>query len=357
MQALFGVIFHALGGFASGSFYMPFNKVKKWSWETYWLVGGLFSWLIMPPLAAYLTIPGFMDIIRDASDQVIAATYILGVLWGIGGLTYGLGIRYLGMSLGNSVILGVTAAFGSLVPPIVYDYFPKDGAETFSQMINSTGGLLVLVGVAVSLVGIAITGWAGILKDREMGQEEKEKSVKEFSLVKGLVVAIVSGVLSSFFNFGLEAGRSITNVAASMPDQLFDGSSHLFGSNVTFVVVLWGGLTTNFIWCIYLSLKNKSYPEYVDKKKPLLKNYVFAALAGTTWFLQFFFFGMGESKIGNGSSSWILHMSTIIITANIWGIYNKEWKGVSRKTRLTIISGIGTIILAVLIVGLGNSIA
>lgn len=357
MQALLGILYHSLGGFASGSFYMPFNKVKQWSWETYWLVGGLFSWLIVPPLAAYLTIPNFMEIISNASGQVLTATYILGVLWGIGGLTYGLGVRYLGMSLGNSVILGVTAAFGSLVPPIFYDFYPSEnGAESFSQMISSTGGLLVLLGVAVSLLGIAITGRAGMLKDREFSEEQKSSSVKEFALVKGLIVAIVSGVLSSFFNFGLEAGRSITNVAASMPDQLFDGSSKLFGSNVTFVVILWGGLTTNFIWCIYLSLKNKSYPDYVNKKTPLLRNYLFAALAGTTWFLQFFFFGMGESKIGNGASSWILHMSTIIITANLWGIYNKEWKGVSKKTRYTIIAGIATIIVSVLIVGLGNSL-
>lgn len=356
MQALLGVLFHSIGGFASGSFYMPFNKVKKWSWETYWLVGGLFSWLILPPLAAWLTIPNFMEIIKSASGQIIAITYTLGVFWGIGGLTYGLGVRYLGMSLGNSVILGVTAAFGALVPPIFYDIMNTAGKTTFTDMITSTGGQVVLLGVAVSLLGIVLTGRAGLLKEKELSSEEKSASIKEFALVKGLIVAIISGVLSSFFNFGLEAGKPMAEAARLVPDTLFTGSSHLFANNVTFVVVLWGGLTTNLIWCLILSFRNRSFPEYVDKKKPLLNNYVFAALAGTTWFLQFFFFGMGESKIGNGASSWILHMSTIILTANLWGIYNKEWKGTSKRTIRTISLGIGIIFLSVIIVGIGNSL-
>lgn len=356
MQALFGIIFHSIGGFASGSFYMPYNKVKQWSWETYWLLGGLFSWLIVPPLAAYLTIPNFMDIILNASGDLLGIVYVLGVLWGIGGLTYGLGVRYLGMSLGNSVILGVSAAFGAMVPPIYYDIMNVAGVETFTDMVNSTGGLIVLAGVVVCLIGIALTGLAGVLKEKELSSEQKSNSVKEFALVKGLIVAIISGVLSAFFNYGLEAGKELAAQAALVPDQLFEGSSHLFANNVTFVVILWGGLTTNLIWCVILSIRNKSYGEYVDKKTPLVRNYVFSALAGTTWFLQFFFYGMGESKLGNGASSWILHMSTIILTANMWGIYNKEWKGTSKKTITTITVGIAVIILSVLIVGLGNTL-
>ncbi|WP_062123739.1 L-rhamnose/proton symporter RhaT [Geofilum rubicundum] len=355
MQALLGILFHSIGGFASGSFYMPFNKVKGWAWETYWLVGGLFSWLIVPPLAAYLTIPGFFDIIMGASTQIIYLTYFLGVMWGIGGLTYGLGVRYLGMSLGNSVILGVSAAFGSLVPPIYYNIMAVPGKITISDMFNSPGGLVVLFGVVVSLIGIAITGKAGVMKEGELSSEQKQASVKEFALVKGLVIAIISGVLSSFFSFGIEAGKVIAEEAAMVPDRFFTGSSLLFANNVTFVVILWGGLTTNLIWCVILSIRNRTYPDYVNKKKPLFNNYMFAALAGTTWFLQFFFYGMGESKIGSGASSWILHMSTIILTANMWGIYNKEWKGTSRKTILTISMGIAVILLAVIIVGIGNA--
>ncbi|WP_461642144.1 L-rhamnose/proton symporter RhaT [Labilibaculum euxinus] len=355
MHALLGIIYHSLGGVASGSFYMPFNKVKGWAWESFWIVGGLFSWLIVPPIAAYLTIPGFFDIILASSSQIFALTFTLGLCWGIGGLTYGLGVRYLGMSLGNSVVLGFCSAFGAIVPSIYYNINPTAGKVSFTDMLASSGGQLVLVGVVVCLIGIALCGYAGMLKEGELSEEDQKKSVAEFSLVKGLVIAILSGILSSFFNFGIEAGKTMAESAALLPDYLFEGSSYLFQNNVSFVVILWGGLTTNLIWTTILSFKNKSYKDFGNKSTPIRNNILFSALAGTTWFLQFFFYGMGESKLGNGASSWILHMSTIILTANMWGIYRNEWKGVAPKTKWTITIGIAVIIVSVVIVGLGNA--
>src|SRR5688500_4577864 len=305
MNAILGVIFHFLGGFASGSFYMAFKKVKKWSWETYWLIGGLFSWLIVPPLAAALTLPGFVDLIRDAEGSIIGWTYTMGVLWGIGGLTYGLGIRYLGMSLGNSVILGYCAAFGSLIPPIFYNFYPKPGKVSFSDMMASEGGQWVLIGVVVCLVGIFICGRAGMMKEKELPEEQKKKSIAEFSLVKGLVVATISGILSACFNFGIEAGKPMAESAVQL------GYNPLFSNNVTYVVLLWGGLTTNFIWCLILHFRNKTFGDYTNTTTKLSWNYLFAAVAGTTWFLQFFFYGMGGSILGSGASSWIFQQLII----------------------------------------------
>lgn len=350
MGIILGVIFHFIGGFASGSFYVPFSKVKGWSWESYWIVGGLFSWLIVPPLAAWLTLPGFSSIISNTSPDVIFYTILFGVLWGIGGLTYGLGVRYLGMSLGNSVVLGFCSAFGAMVPSIYYNLFPAAGKTTLTEMVTNTWGQVVLFGVILCLLGIYICGRAGMLKEREMGEEEKKKSVAEFSLVKGLIVAVTSGILSSCFNFGIEAGKPMAEAAVSM------GLNPLYQNNVTYVVLLWGGLSTNLIWCVILNARNKTFGDYTNPGTPLKNNYFFSALAGTTWFLQFFFYGMGESKLGNGASSWILHMAFIILIANLWGIFLKEWDGVSRKTRSTIIAGIGMIILSVLVVGYGNAI-
>ncbi len=350
MNALLGIIFHSIGGFASGSFYMPFKKVKGWAWESYWIIGGLFSWLIVPPLAAWLTVPGFAAIISSTSGSILKITYLMGLLWGIGGLTYGLGVRYLGMSLGNSVILGFCSAFGALVPSIYYSIYPTAGKISLIYMLGHPGGQLVLIGVLVCLIGIAISGTAGWRKEKELSPEQTQASVQEFSLIKGLIIATISGILSSFFNFGIEAGKPMAEEAVKA------GFNPLFQNNVTFVVILWGGLTTNIVWTTILNLKSKTYGNFVDLKKPLLNNYFFAALAGTTWFLQFFFYGMGESKLGNGASSWILHMSTIILTANMWGLYNKEWKGVSAKTFRTFVVGIAVILLSVVIVGIGNSI-
>jgi L-rhamnose-H+ transport protein len=352
MQVLLGVIFHFIGGFASGSFYMPYKQVKGWNWESFWIVGGMFSWLIVPPVAAYLTIPGFVEIIQGTSGSILLLTYFFGVLWGIGGLTYGLGVRYLGVSLGSSIILGLCMVFGALIPALYYDVNPVEGKDTFSQMISSNWGMTVLGGLLLCVIGIVVSGKAGVMKEKEM------KAVSaEYKFALGMTVAIVSGILSACFNFGLEAGQSMANVANTIWVTSHPGEGEfLYRNNVVYVVLLWGGLTTNFIWCMVLNLRNKTFGDYTNRSSPLLKNYLFSALAGTMWFLQFFFYGMGESKLGNGASSWILHMAFIILIANVWGLVLREWKGVGKKTNATIIAGIAIIIVSVLVVGYGNSL-
>lgn len=402
MQAILGVFFHFLGGFASGSFYMPYKKVKGWSWESFWIVGGLFSWLIVPPLAAWLTIPNFSQIIAQTGGSTLFYTYLFGLLWGIGGLTYGLGVRYLGVSLGSSIILGLCMVFGSLVPSFYYQFFPQTGKDTISAIAGSTWGLTVLAGLVVCILGIILCGKAGMLKEKELkspeiktnGQLKQRKTVLvaqavaadngshtpvfeevavtpeapptahsapvstavEYKFALGLTLAIISGVLSACFNFGLEAGKPMSEVANTLWKNAHPGSTteFLFRNNVTYIVVLWGGLTTNFIYCMFLNARNHSFGDYANQKTPLLKNYLLSALAGTTWFLQFFFYGMGESKLGNGASSWILHMTFIILIANMWGLISNEWKGVSKKAKWTLFIGVFVMFAAVLVVGYGN---
>jgi L-rhamnose-H+ transport protein len=358
MQILAGIFFHFTGGFASGSFYVPYKKIKRWSWETYWLVGGLFSWLIVPPIAAWLTIPEFSAIISETSSSTLAWTYFWGVMWGIGGLTYGLGMRYLGMSLGNSVLLGLTSICGALVPALYYSIVPTEGKISFNDLITTTWGRIVLLGIVLCLIGIYVCGRAGVMKENELSEEKKKESVKEFDLMKGLIVCIISGILSACFNYGIEAGTPMAETANSLwKDSHPEATAEfLFQNNVIYVVLLWGGLTTNFVWCLILSFRNRSFHDYVSSDAPLGRNYFFAAMAGTIWFLQFFFYGMGESKLGNGASSWILHMAFIILVANGWGILLKEWSGVSRKTKMTIALGIFIILLSVILVGYGNAL-
>ncbi len=362
MQAILGILFHSLGGASSGSWYMPYNLVRKWRWEIYWITGGLFSWLIMPYIATAITSPGWQDIILATDSSTIRLTYFLGVLWGIGGLTYGLGIRYLGMSLGNSVLLGITSLVGSLGLPVLRnvgnlgEILPA--GDSFTDLLATTSGRIILFGIVVLMVGIVLSGKAGLMKDRELAHV-KEGVNREFKLTTGLIIAVISGVLSAFFSFGIDAGKemgeSVRAIAVSNNFAFVSDGKYLFENNIIFLVILWGGLTTNLIWSVALILKNKTGGDFVDTKTPLLKNYLFCALAGTTWFLQFFFYGMGETKIGSGASSWILHMSTIILTANFWGFWRKEWAGVSKKTLATIYWGIGLILLSVIIMGISKS--
>jgi L-rhamnose-H+ transport protein len=358
MQVILGVVFHFIGGFASGSFYIPYKKVKGWAWESFWIVGGIFSWLIVPPIAASLTIPHFTDIIKATDGHILLLTYFFGLLWGIGGLTYGLGVRYLGVSLGSTIILGLCAVFGSIIPSVYYNFYPKEGKDTFTMMLHNPWGQWVLAGIVVCVIGIIICGRAGTLKEADLAKGRADGADnKDYRFGLGIFVAIVSGVLSACFNFGIEAGKTMADTANEIWKASHPGPGNfLYQNNVTYVVILWGGLSTNLVWCMILNARNKTFGNYTDKQKPLLKNYLFSALAGTTWFLQFFFYGMGESKMGNGASSWILHMAFIILIANTWGLLLNEWKGVGKKARYTVIAGIATIILSVLIVGYGNSL-
>ncbi|WP_423820802.1 L-rhamnose/proton symporter RhaT [Salinisphaera sp. SPP-AMP-43] len=345
---ILGIFLHFVGGFAAGSFYIPYKEVKRWSWESLWILGGLFSWLLVPWIAAVLTVPGYGEVLAGADFSTLFWTYIFGVLWGIGGLTFGLTMRYLGLSLGMSIVMGLTSTFGALMPPLYRDLFTNAEDGTISQMLTHAGGQWVLVGVAVSLIGIAICGRAGMMKEKEVSDDDKYAGVAEFSLGKGLIVAVISGVLSAAFNWGINAGRPLAEAAID------SGANSLFQNNVTFMVIMWGGLTTNAIWCIAMNFRNRSYGDYVNSDSPLLRNYLLCAAAGTTWFLQFFFYGMGASRLHNDASSWVLHMSFIIIVSNLWGLFFREWRGTSTANRSVLTAGIVVILVSIAMVGWGN---
>ncbi len=362
-----GVFFHWLGGLASGSFYVPYRFVRHWSWETYWLVGGFFSWIIVPWTMALILVPDLGAILSETPNRTLFWAYFFGLMWGFGGLTFGLTMRYLGMSLGMAVALGYCAAFGTLMPPIF------DG--TFgSKVLGTDSGQIILAGVGVCLLGIFIAGLAGVSKEREMSEEQKKEHIQEFDFWKGILVATFSGVMSSSFAYGLAAGDPIKALA------LRHGAPVLWQGLAALVVVLAGGFTTNFVWCMILHFRNKSGYEYFMRNKsrvslvaeprsvgaaaaedagslrvPMSWNYLFSALAGTIWYMQFFFYSMGETQMGKYKfSSWTLHMASIIIFSTLWGIALKEWKGASTKTKALITLGLAVLVASTLVVGYGN---
>jgi L-rhamnose-H+ transport protein len=383
--AFLGVIFHWLGGFASGSFYVPYRFVKKWAWETSWMVGGVASWIIMPSLLACLMTHDAHGVILRQNGSTLWWTYFFGCLWGLGGLTFGLTMRYLGMSLGMGVALGYCAAFGTLLPPIAKMFLPAIPVdETIVQIASTLPGQITLVGVLTCLVGIGLAAMAGLNKEREMDEAAKKESIKEFNFPKGMAVATFSGVMSACFAFALTAGKPIGEAS------LLAGTDQIWTGLPKLVVVLLGGFTTNFLWCAYLHARNgtayqylsgtvreehaalagaaggehgassavppaQGEPKALDLKVPMLRNYIFSAMAGTIWYLQFFFYTMGETQMGKFSfASWTLHMASIIIFSTMWGWIFHEWKGSSRKTHTLIALGIGTLILSTVIIGVGT---
>jgi len=350
-----GVLFHWLGGLASGSFYVPFKGVRKIAWETYWLIGGFFSWILVPWFCASLLTSDLLTVLSETGTSTLFWCYFFGLLWGMGNATFGLTMRYLGMSLGMAVALGYCAVFGTLMPPIFR-------GEFVGQVLGTSSGQVILVGVLVCVLGIVIAGLAGMSKEREMSTEQKQAAIKEFSLKKGLIVATISGVLSACFSYGLAAGDPIKEIT------LRHGTGSLWQGLPVLVVVLLGGFTSNFLWCAFLNVKNGTgyqylakelKPQHIEKGQtasiPVGANLFFCALAGTTWYLQFFFYSMGETKMGTYKfSSWTLHMASIIIFSTLWGVFLHEWKGASRKTLRLVVLTIFTLIGSTIIVGYGN---
>ena len=338
---LLGVVLHAFGGFAAGSFYIPFKKVKGWAWESYWLIQGVAAWVLTPSLVAYLVCPNFVDILRASPWQNLAMAYLFGAVWGIGGLTFGLSMRYLGLSLGYAVALGFCAAAGFTVPPVF--------AGRAGELVSSASGLTIVGGAAVSMLGIAVCGLAGIRKERELTAEQARATIKEFALLKGFAVAVFAGVMSSFMAFALAAAEPINAVAVRYcSNQVFQGLPAL-------IVIMAGGFTVNFVWCLILNMKNKTARNYITGGKRLPLNYLLSGLAGVIWYFQFFFYTMGSTKLGEYKfSSWPIHMSFIIVFSNLWGICFKEWKGTSRRTHALVWAGIVILVLSTFVIGYGN---
>ncbi len=348
---LFGVLLHAVGGLASASFYLPFRRVKGWSWESYWLVGGVFSWVVAPWTFALIRTPDLFRVLSETPTTTLLWTYFFGVLWGIGGLTFGLTMRYLGIALGMAMALGYCAAFGTLMPPLF------DG--TLGTIARTSAGAIVLFGVAACLAGIVVSGMAGRSKERELSDEQKKATIREFSFGKGVFVATVCGILSACMAYALAAGKPIGDLA------VHHGSPPLFQNLPVLCVVLAGGFTTNLIWCVFLNLRNRTGRDYLrvnpsqDTKSSsqLGINYALCALAGTIWYLQFFFYGMGTTLMGRFDfSSWTLHMASIMIFGTIFGLMLGEWKGSSRRTRILNALGLLILVASTVVVGYGNSL-
>ena len=383
-----GVILHCLGGLASGSFYVPYKGVKNWAWEVYWLVGGFFSWIICPWILATLLTNDVAGVLRQQSTSTLWWTFFFGAMWGFGGLTFGLTMRYLGMSLGMGVALGYCAAFGTLVPPIFPAFFPKGAVvETIGQIATTTPGQVTLAGVAVCLLGIGVAALAGLAKEKAMPEAEKKKAIAEFSFTKGLLVATFSGIMSACFAFAITWGAPIKEAS------IHAGTSAIWSGLPRYIVIMLGGFTTNFAWCVLLYIRNKTgyqffsptlrqtpptreeetiietaidapseevvvqtlkAPAVTVERVPVLRNYLFCALAGMTWYFQFFFYAMGEVKMGKSNfASWSLHMASIIIFSTMWGWIFHEWKGSSKKAHLLIAAGIATLILSTFVIGWG----
>lgn len=329
MEIIIGLLIIAIGAFCQSSSYVPINKIKQWSWESYWLVQGVFAWLVFPILGAMLAVPEGSSLFELylAHPKESLLTALFGVLWGVGGLTFGLSMRYLGVALGQSIALGTCAGLGTILTPLLLG---RPGDLTAS----------VVIGVVVTLLGIAVIGVAGHMKSQSLSEEEKRAAVKDFNFTKGIAVALLAGFMSACFNIGLGFGEVLN---------FGDATADIYKTlPATFMVTL-GGFMTNAVYCLYQNAHNKTFADYA-KGELWANNLLFCALAGVLWYSQFFGLSLGKGFLTDSPSlltfSWCILMALNVVFSNVWGIILKEWKGCSRKTIVVLLAGIAILIIS-----------
>lgn len=356
MELIIGLLIIAIGAFCQSSCYVPINKIKDWSWESYWIVQGVFAWLVLPFLGALLAVPAgesLFGLFADAPSFNLWMTIFFGVLWGVGGLTFGLSMRYLGVALGQSIALGTCAGLGTIMGPVLLQtFFPapfpleengiiqlaQDGSVIMTTHIEKLT-FAVIIGVIVTLLGIAIIGVAGSMKSASLSEEEKKAAVKDFNFPKGLAIALLAGFMSGCFNVGLEFGKEIH----------FSETNKMFETLPATFLVTFGGFITNMIYCFYQNKKNKTWGDY-KKGNVWFNNIIFCLLAGALWYSQFFGLSLGRSFFEKGSTmdtlAFCVLMALNVVFSNVWGIILKEWKGCSRKTIAVLICGIIVLVIS-----------
>ena len=345
MSILFGILLIATGAFSAGSFAVPFGKIKSWRWESYWMVFSLGAYIILPLLACIIFTPDFVSVIKLTPQKTIAGVFLLGAVYGIGNLSFGLALRYLGLSLGYALSLGLMLAIGTLIPPFM------DGRLVL--MIAASGGKLLIAGVVVATVGIILSAWSGIVKDKIVSEDKKKESVSEFSLVKGILASLLVGITGSAMALGFEKGQEISVLAEE------SGVNPLFSMMPVYLVLLTGTFISTLTWCLFLGLKNRSLTDYFQSKntKILGANYGFGLLAGVLWFSQYIFFSMGKSKMGPFTfTSWGILMALTIGFATVWGIIRGEWKGVTPRVFIIMILSLLVLIGASFMIGISGSV-
>ncbi|MDD2595734.1 MAG: L-rhamnose/proton symporter RhaT [Bacteroidales bacterium] len=335
MELFAGLLIIALGSLGQSSSYVPIKKVRNWAWECFWLVQGIFAWLVFPLVGALIGVPQGMSLFELYGNGDVTTPIIYGMLWGIGGLTFGLSMRYLGIALGQSIALGTCSAFGTLLPAIFA------GTDLFHG-----AGLILLIGVCITLAGISIIGYAGSLRSENMSEEEKKEAIKDFALTKGLLVALLAGVMSSCFALGLDAAVPLKDLA------IYAGVDPLFAGLPVILLVTFGGFITNASYCLFQNIRNHTFSQYFSVSgRDAFNNVMFCALAGILWYSQFFGLEVGKSFLRESpvllAFSWCILMSLNILFSNLWGIILKEWRNCGRKAMIALIIGLAVLLFSV----------
>ncbi|MGA9638192.1 L-rhamnose/proton symporter RhaT [Flavobacterium sp.] len=342
---LLGTLIHAVGGVAASTCYVPFQKVKKWSWDSYWIVQASFAWFIFPFLIGFLTVPNLMRVFSDASSEVLINATLLGVVYGFGGMCFGFAIKHIGYSLTYTISIGISAILGTIVPLLMHG--------TFMQKFNGPGGGIIFLGMFLALIGIIVCGVAGYRKEKDLKLESvNDGEPLTFNMKKGLTLTIIAGVLSAVFGISLEVGAPVAEIASQYGAGNFEGNANL-------ILSTGGAFITNFIWFSIAGFKNGTLKELIDVKgigrKNFMLNMGMSILSGALWYGQFFFYGIGHVQMGAYKfASWVIHMSMLIFFSYAVGLIMKEWVKVSKRTYSTLLVALAILIISFVVMTYGS---
>ncbi len=331
-----------LSGILNGSYAVPIKLTPKWGWENIWLCFAISGLLLAPWIFAFLLIPDVGKVLADTPAGATVMTFFCGLGWGIGSVAFGLALHLIGFSLGYTLMMGLIAVIGALVPLLV-----KNPAA-----LGTTGGITILLALFVTIIGIILCGAAG--KAREDKSQQKEgTSTDKSKFSKGLVLCFVSGFFSSMINFAFEFGTPLKNAASS---QVGVGANGFNSTSIIWAVALSGGFVAFLVYAIYLLAKNKTLGNYA--RKETRSYFPWTILMGITFYCSLLCYGMAASALGDAGTTtgWVIFTAGAIITANIWGIMTSEWAGVPKKQMNKMILGSALLIGAVLLVSYGNSL-
>ena len=319
--------------FFQGTFGLGMKYMNPMSWESWWVIHVLVAMILFPMIWAYVVIPDLFEIISSSPKDAIYSAMLYGFLWGIGGIMFGVSVPYIGLSLTMGIVMGLAGSAGSLIP-----LFQIENATSQPSFPYIIGGLII------SLIGVAITAKAGIDRDKLINSSSKSKNI-----LKGLLIAVACGLLSSLLNVGFANAAPIAEKAQEF------GVITRNSSLAAWVVVLWGAFIMNFSYAIILLFKNNTWSTFSLKNS--VNAYKWSFIAGFCWFAALGVYGQGAALLGEIGPviGWPILLGLSLIISNYWAYNSGEWDNAQKPFNKLLI-GLFVLIISAVVLGLGNSV-
>ena len=329
-NALVGIFLLVIAGVMNGSFTLPMKFTRQWAWENTWLMWTIWALVIFPPVMTLATVPELRAVYSSVASGVIITVAACGAGWGISQVFFGLAVESVGIALAFSVILGISAAVGSLFPLI----------RLHSEQVLTRAGLEVLGGVTLVILGVGICAVAGRKREAALGQAIDPNKA---SVMRGLLFCVISGVGSALVNIGFTSGPALLEAAERA------GASKQWAPNAIWLPLMLAGAIPNLIYCVYLIGKNRTGNRFA--KPATASYYALAGVMAVFWFGSTLMYGIAAGDLGSMGTvlGWPLFMSLIVITASIWGVVTGEWRGSGKRPLQIMYIGVAVLILAIIV--------